>query len=292
MNSRTQIGKLARQVLPPFVLGGLRRLKRSTDQPVLRYAPKGWDTPLSGGENGWDNERVVKVEAAKWNEFRRNLEGTGPLGFSHEHTDLTETRNVYFHNIHLTFAYVLSLAAQHKAEVSVLDWGGGLGHYYLLGKSLLPDLNLKFDCRDVPLMCARGEKLCPEVTFCSDDKCLDNRYDLVMVNGSIGYFKEWKDVLARLCDAADRYLFLTRVLTVPHSPSFVVLQRTDVYGYNSDMLTQVLNEDEVLSVVRDRGLTLVREFVVGEGPTIVDAPEQCRDCGWLFERAQPATRDE
>ena len=110
-----------------------------------------------------------------------------------------------------------------------------------------------------------------------------------MVNGSLGYFKEWKELLTRLCDSSGRYLFLTRVLTVQGSPSFVVLQRTDVYGYNSDMLTQVFNEAEILDVVSSCGLRLVREFVVGEGPTISGAPEQCRDCGWLFERPSTAT---
>jgi hypothetical protein len=136
-------------------------------------------------------------------------------------------------------------------------------------------------------MCKRGRQLCPDVTFYSDDACLDNRYDLVMINGSLGYFKDWQQVLGRLCDSVDRYLFLTRILIVREAPSFVVLQRTDVYDYHSDMLTQVLNENEVLSVVRDRGLRLVREFVVGDGPTIAGASEQCRDCGWLFEK--PAT---
>jgi putative methyltransferase (TIGR04325 family) len=287
VNSRAK--DFVRQILPPFALAVLRRLKPSDALPVLQYAPEGWNTLPPESENGWDRDIVVQAEAEKWDQFRRNLESTGPLGFSHEHTDLTVTRNVAFHNIHLTFAYVLTLAAQQKKELSVLDWGGGLGHYYLLGRTVLPNVHLQFDCREVPLMCEQGKKLCPEVTFYSDDACLNKRYDLVMVNGSLGYFKEWKDVLAGLCDSVGKYLFLTRVLTVRRSPSFVVLQRTEVYGYNSDMLTQVLNEDEVMSVVRDRGLRLVREFVVGEGPTIVGAPEQCRDCGWLFERAQPAT---
>lgn len=287
MNSRAK--NLVRQILPPFVLAVLKRLKRSDAKPLLQYAPEGWNTLPPDAENGWDREVVVRTEAAKWDEFRKNLEGTGPLGFSHEHTDLTATRNVYFHNIHLTFAYVLTLAAHEKKDLSVLDWGGGLGHYYLLGKTALPDVRLRFACRDVPLMCEQGKQLCPEVRFYSDDECLKSQYDLVMVNGSLGYFKDWKELLARLCDSVGRYLFLTRVLTVQRSPSFVVLQRTDIYGYNSDMLTQVLNEDEILNIVRDRGLRLVREFVVGDGPTIVGAPEQCRDCGWLFERTRAVT---
>ena len=283
----SSVKELVRQVLPPFMIAGWRRLRTSDAKPVLEYAPGGWDT-LVGGDHGWDRDTVVRAEAAKWADFRRNLEGTGPLGFSHEHIDLDVTRDVYFHNIHLTYAYVLSLAAQAQTELSVLDWGGGLGHYYLLGQAVLPNVRLQFNCRDVPLMCEAGERLCPDVKFYADDSCLDDRYDLVMINGSLGYFKDWKQLLARLCDSAGRFLFLTRVLTVRDSPTFVVLQRTDVYGYHSDMLTQVFNHDEVIDLVRGRGLTLVREFVVGEGPTVAGAPEQCRDCGWLFERRTQA----
>src|ERR1041385_1056088 len=128
MNARMQ--ELIRQVLPPFVLAGLRRIRKPTVAAVLEYAPLGWDTPLANDRVGWDNDSVVQAEAAKWNDFRRNVEGAGPLGFSHEHTDLNITRNVSFHNIHLSYAYVLSLAAQGRKEISVLDWGGGLGHYY------------------------------------------------------------------------------------------------------------------------------------------------------------------
>jgi putative methyltransferase (TIGR04325 family) len=286
MNPRIQ--ELIRQVLPPFVLAGIRRVRRPAVAPVLEYAPCGWDTPIENNNHGWDNEKVVQAEAAKWGDFRRNVEGQGPLGFSHEDTDLTITRNVSFHNIHLSYAYVLSLAAQGRNEISVLDWGGGLGHYYLLGKALLPDVRLNYHVREVPRMCEQGKALCPDVTFHPDDDCLNRKYDLVMINGSLGYFKDWKDVLGHLCGSVGKYMFLTRVLVVQRVPTFVALQRTQVYDYNSDMLTQVFSEAEVLNLIKDHGLQIVREFVVGDGPTIVGAPEQCRDCGWLLSRSAGA----
>ena|SRR5688572_17967576 len=277
--------ELGRLVLPPLLAKSLARLWPSNQRSVLEYAPEGWNT-LSGntGIQGWDNESVIAAEVAKWQSFRENLEGTGPLGFSHEHTDLSEVRNIYFHNIHITYAYVLALAARNKTELSMLDWGGGLGHYYLLGKALLPDVSLQFDCREVPMMCEAGKKLCPEIRFHADDRCLENRYDLVMVNGSLGYFENWKELLGRITQTVNRYFFLTRVLTVKDFPSFVVLQHTDIYDYKSDMLTQVFNEKEILDVVASSGLRLVREFVVGDRVAIAGAPELPRDCGWLFER--------
>ena len=271
--------------MPPIVTKPLARLWPSREHSTLEYARDGWHTLKSvSGARGWDNETVVAAERAKWHSFKENLLGSGPLGFSHEHTDLRETRNVNFHNIHVSYAYALALASHNRSELSVLDWGGGLGHYYLLGKAVLPNVRIQFDCRDVPLFCEAGKELCPDINFYADDSCLENNYDFVMVNGSLGYFQNWQELLGRIARTVKHHLFLTRVLTVRDSPSFVVHQRTAVYDYHSDMLTQVFNEKEVLEIVAGSGLHLVREFVVGDGPTIVGAPEQCRDCGWLFER--------
>lgn len=280
-----KLRELGRLVLPPLLAKSLARLWPSTQRSVLEYAPEGWNT-LSGntGIQGWDNDSVIAAEVAKWQSFRDNLEGAGPLGFSHEHTDLSDVRNIYFHNIHITYAYVLALATRNKTALSMLDWGGGLGHYYLLGKALLPGVNIQFDCREVPMMCEAGKQLCPEIHFYADDDCLENSYDLVMVNGSLGYFENWKQLLGRITHTVNRYFFLTRVLTVRDSPSFVVLQHTDIYDYKSDMLTQVFNEKEILDVVASSGLRLVREFAVGDRVAIAGAPELPRDCGWLFER--------
>lgn len=280
-----KLRKLGRSLLPPLVARSLAPLWPSREQATLEYFPGGWDASNSVTVQGWDNEIIVEAERDKWKAFVDNLREPGPVGFSHEHADPTVVRSVSFHNIHLTYAYVLARTARQKEELSVLDWGGGLGHYYALGKAMLPDLKLRFDCRDVPLICKAGRELCPEVRFFDDDSCLSNRYDLVMVNGSLGYFPDWRELLVKLTKTVKQYFFLTRVLAVNEVPSFVVLQHTTAYNYNSDMLTQVFNEGELLDVLQMGGLKLVREFVVGDGPTISGAPEQCRDCGWLFEQS-------
>jgi putative methyltransferase (TIGR04325 family) len=285
-NARTFLKSL----VPPILARPLAKLWPSSELPVLQFHAPNWlESPLAGA-NGWNVETVVDAETAKWEAFKNNLTEPGPLGFSHESTDLTITRNLFFHNVHVSYGYVLALAAQRQSTVSVLDWGGGLGHYYLLGKALLPGVHLDFSCRDVPLMCQRGRQLCPEVHFYDDDSCLTRSYDLVLVNGSLGYLQNWQSIVESLSRAAGNYLFLTRVLTVRNSSSFIALQRTRVYNYNSDMLTQVFNETELLDVVAQTGLRLVREFVVGDGPTIAGAPEQCRDCGWLFKRDENGSR--
>lgn len=40
----------------------------------------------------------------------------------------------------------------------MLDWGGGLGAYYVYSRALLPDLELDYHCRELPLLVE-----CPDV---------------------------------------------------------------------------------------------------------------------------------
>jgi putative methyltransferase (TIGR04325 family) len=286
--SLTGLKRIARLLVPPIGIQAMRWIWRKPDgsanlQPTLEYAPDEWKTRFTHPDvKGWDSDSVANTEEAKWEEFRRDLEGAGPLGFSHEHTDLTINREVSFHNVHITYAYVLALTAHLQTSLSVLDWGGGLGHYYLIGKAVLPDVSLDFHCKEVPSMAAAGQRLNPEVHWYADDSCLERSYDLVMVNGSLQYMEDWKETLRRLAKVTRKYLFLTRVPVVEKGPGFIALQRL----YDSEMLHQQFNQAEVLQVVSGLGLHLVREFVVGDRPHIENAPEQCELRGWLFRRDQ------
>jgi putative methyltransferase (TIGR04325 family) len=236
---------------------------------------------LDAGHNqGWSVDSVITTERDKWDEFCQNIEGTGPLGFSHEHSDISVNRNPNFHNVHISYAYVLTLAAHKKDRISVLDWGGALGHYYKVGKAVLPDVVIDYNVKEVPLMANAGKQLNPEVNWYDDETCLKRNYDLIMMNGSIGYMEDWADVLHRIATSVKEYLFLFRLPVVQHSPSFISIEHL----YNSQMLHQQLNQTELLETVKDTGLTLMREFVVGDRPYIKGAPEQCEIRGWLFRR--------
>ena len=270
--------EVIRMFLPPIVLRGVRWFF-----PVLRYAPDGWQTRLDSGSKGWNAENVIAEEKAKWGAFLANLEGAGPLGFSHESDDLSETRNVSFHNIHLTFAYVLALASRGKPSMSVLDWGGGLGHYFRIAKAVLPGVPVDYHIKEVPMMAATGRQLNPDVHWHENDACLGRTYDLVMMNGSLQYIPEWKETLLRMAGATDGYFFLTRLPVVEKSSSYVAVQK----AYGIKLLHQQLNRREVLDAAEGAGLRLLREFIIGDRPVIPGAPAPCELKGWLF--AAPST---
>ena len=275
------IGQVVKLLIPPVVFKGAHYIRDKFCKPALEYAPDGWCTPLNDGQNiGWSVDSVVNTERAKWDAFCRNLEGAGPLGFSHEHTDLSVIRNPNFHNVHISYAYTLALTAHKKDRISVLEWGGALGHYYLVGKAVLPDVTIDYHVKEVPLMAKAGQQLNPDVHWYADESCLERDYDLIMMTGCIPYIKDWSKLLHRIAPSVKKYLFLFRLPVVENGPSFIAIQRL----YHSQMLHQQLNQDEFLEAVADTGLTLMREFVVGDRPYIKGAPEQCEIRGWLFRR--------
>jgi putative methyltransferase (TIGR04325 family) len=249
--------------------------------PALVYTVDGWNTRLASPENaGWNVSNVAAAEETKWRAFTENCKGIGPLGFSHESSDLTVMRNLSFHNINITYAYVLALAAHGKSTLTMLDWGGGLGHYYLIGRALLPDVKIDFHCKEVPLMADVGRKLNPDVHWYTDESCLNQKFDLIMMNGSLQYIQDWRAALRRISSSVLDYLFLARVPVVQKNPGYVAVQR----AYGTKMLHPQINQEVLLKAVQDLGLTIAREFIVGDRPYIKGAPEQCELRSWLFKR--------
>lgn len=113
------------------------------------------------------------------------------------------------HNRMMLLGYCLMLASKDGDSVSILGWGGALGHLYYVARALLaPDVGIDFTCKDVPLVVEYGVKHVSEIVFCDDDTCLKRRYDMVVAHASLCYSEEWEEVFARLAEALNRYLLI------------------------------------------------------------------------------------
>lgn len=284
-----ELRELARLVLPPIVVGGLRRLRKrrvleerrgAPAPPEWEYVPDGWREVTR--VKGWNVESVVRAQMDKWPEFVRLARGTGPLGIYHEAATLSD-RSYVAHNTLMTYGYVLAMAARRKDRITLLDWGGGVGHYCVISHALLPDLEITYHCRDVPLLCQGGRTLLPNAHFHEDDgECFSLTYDLVLVSGSLHYWQDWKALVQRLTRVSRPYLYVTRLPIVHRSPSFVALQRPAQHGYDTEYFGWFLNRQEFLDHMQSVGMTAVREFLIDEKPLVHGAPEQGEFRGFLF----------
>ncbi len=289
--ARSRWRRAIRALVPPIALSTARALhqRRRPLRPEWEYVPEGW-TRATADERvtGWNVEGVLETYERKWPSFVAALEGPEPLGVSHESPEIVRD-DFWAHNTILSYAYVLARTAQRAETVSILDWGGGIGHYYVVSRVVLPEVEISYHCRDVPLLCEHGRALFPEARFYVDDSCLERSYDLVLASSSLQYWEDWRPLLRKLASAATRSLYVARVPVVFDNPSFVLLQRAHAYGYETEYLGWAFNRDELLAGARASGMTLEREFLLSEEPLHpAGAPEPVHERGFLFHPALPS----
>ena len=109
--------------------------------------------------------------------------------------------SVVAHNTAMTLAYVVARTSRHRDTLSVLDWGGGIGHQHAIVETTLPEIQCDWHIRELPAVCSEGRKTSPTVTFHDNDECLERGYDLVLASGSFQYSEDWRTHLHQLAGA-------------------------------------------------------------------------------------------
>jgi putative methyltransferase (TIGR04325 family) len=274
---------VGRNLLPPILVKAVRSAVhrgRRSDRPDWEYLPDGWPDERKQ-LRGWDSESVVSTQLSRWGQFVESAEGVGPFGRSHE--SAAAGLDYSLHNTVMSFAYVLARAAHKRDHLSILDWGGGIGHYYIYARALMPEVDLDYSCYDLPSLAKGGGSLLPGVSFpTNEEAALSRRYDLVIASSSLQYSRDWRTKLAALAGVCSEYLYVTRQPFVQRAPSFVVVQHPFRHGYETEYAGWFLNEEEFLSFAEELGLSLVREFLIEERPAVPNAPEQADYRGFLF----------
>ncbi len=229
----------------------------------------------------WNHKKIAQSQEKHWPTLVRNLQGPGPLGVAHfpwSHTREDRTH----HNAMMSYGYVLARASRNKTMMSILDWGGGAGHYYLYSKALLPEVAFDYHCVDVPMLCEVGRKLLPEIRF--HEWAVEGlTCDLVISSSSLHYAEDWRGTARKIAASTREFLYLARVQTVFRSSSFVALHRPRRAGYPR-FFSWCLNRQEVIDHLQESNLELLREFVYAGNWHVRGAPEKVETRGFLFRR--------
>jgi putative methyltransferase (TIGR04325 family) len=246
------------------------------------YIEKGWRTDIP--VQGWNVPSITETQKRNWRAYAESLKGTGPLVVNHEDPYLN-SGGLRDHNTLISCAYVLALAARQKQRLSVLDWGGGMGHYYLLSEAVLPEVQIEYYCQDLPLLCQAGREALPQAHFLErPDDCFSQQYDLILASSSIWYEENWRFLVDKLISVANPYLYVTRMIFVEQATSYVAMQRPWAVGYRTEYLCWILNRGEFVDYLSARTMDVVREFLICKGPHIHGAPEQGDYRGFLFRK--------
>lgn len=265
-----------RAVVPPALL-------ELVDRHRSEWSYVGTDWP-DDAVNGWLDPSVAEVQKRHWPYLIDATTGTGPLGVSHLPWRTTRD-DPADQNVTMSFGYALGLAARGKNRVSILDWGGGLGHYHLYARALLPMVEVDYSCFDLAPICETGAELQPSVRFLSDESDLRGRcFDFVLSSSSLHYSRDWPAVLKLLASTTGQYLYIARLQTIGVKDSFVVKQTPRTAGYAGAYLSWFINRAQLLRSTSECGLRLEREFVFDERWFVPGAPEQGRSWGFLLRR--------
>lgn len=282
--------RLLKQILPPVLVPVLKSAYNRTREVLtgksgdMKHVPQGWEYARQHPElRGYNVLDWIETCKRSRQAYIKMTEGRGPLVPFDQ--DLLSEDAMLDHNRMMLLGYSVMRAARGKDSVSILDWGGALGHLYYVAKAMLPsDINIDFSCKDVPLVAEYGKKFIEEISFYCDDACLDRSYDMVMAHASLYYSEDWKYVFSGLARASTEYVLISRIPFVAGVPSYVCLERLYRFHYNVEALCWVLNRDSFLEEANRLGLELTREFITGQAYQIPGAPEQPIFRGFLFRK--------
>ena len=279
--------------MPPAAWEAARQVRAS-----LRTPDHGWRVAEGGvrafekANTDWDSDDVAKAYERRWPLFERVRGSSIPPVFASEEesltfnpeSDLPSQSTLFRHNSLLGLVYAVSRASRQKGSLKLLDWGGGVGHQYGLLRSLLPDIALDYTCFDLPVSVKLGGKRFPEARFTSDLKCLEQKYELIIANGSLHYFPQWAEVTRQMAEAATGFLFITMLPVILDADSCVMIQQwTNPDGSRYAGPEWFISRRELIELCDRKKFRLERELVCGYSPVIQGFTTDYR--GFLFERA-------
>ena len=266
----------------------LDRAKNLFGSRLLPTAPEwqlvkgGWpDSFLNTDQSRWNSTEVRATHRARWNEFCSRIEGVGPVGVPYEFT-VARDDDLSSHNNFMSFLVVLSRVAARRNELSVLDWGGSLGHYSRVIQSFLPHLAVDYTVCEVEALAREGSIVNSAVHFVTDATALTSRYDLVVASSSLHYEREWKERLKALVRLSRGYLYLARIPLIARGETVLLRQKVAAYGFGDDLVGWCFNRGSLLGEFDALGLSLVREFITDQPLSILDVGEPVHSRAFLL----------
>jgi putative methyltransferase (TIGR04325 family) len=294
--------RIAVLLLPPLLTDLLRKIVRGGAdgqrsslvqdiKSVISVAPPEWEAVPEASwivTDGWLHPSIVDTQLAKWKDFAESVGRPNALGVAHEARPGAPP-NINSHNIIMTFAYVLgrAIVTCEGGPVRILDWGGGVGHYALLAQELYPEATIHYTVCELEPLAEAGRTLVPDARFTADgDGVLEGSYDLFYASSSLQYVRDVYGLLAKIAKCGSRWIMICRMPFVDTADDFVVVQRPQRYGYDTEYTGWALNQGKFVSFMQQQGYRLDREFLNDERPLVANAPEQCSFRGFLFERSE------
>ena len=168
-------------------------------------------------------------------------------------SELTIPANVVYRSSLLPF--LASLFGEEREQVSILDFGGGLGITFIPVASGLAGKALEYHIVESEIICEKGARIFKNdarIHFHPSLPELIKEIDIVHLGSSLQYIEDWKGLLQRLAYYRPRYILLTD-LTAGDIPPFASAQNY----YGSKIPCWFFNINEIIQHMIDLGFNLL-----------------------------------
>lgn len=158
----------------------------------------------------------------------------------------------------ITTALMLGL----KEQISILDFGGGLGIGYMtLAESISNDLErVLYTIVEVPEVCKCGEDLHEGKVIYTSELPEVRKFDLIYSASALQYIENWQSLLGKFASLSPDYILLSDVFAGSIT-SFVTLQNY----YESRIPHWFLNLNHLLDTLKEDGYRLsMKNFVTSK----------------------------
>lgn len=266
------VKSIIREITPPFLWHLAKQViqPKNTD-PVNRNGEAKtqhefeWASPTQSRQPiGYVESSLIEFPTHMFPEIMSVIEGPQPYGC--KLGELQGESMLYWHQQAFPFAYAIGRCLPLEHPLKILDWGGGLGVYRHLTRTLYPDLSIEYHIHELPEFSKRGADFTPDAHFHSVSSEWENdRFDLVMASGALQYAPDWKRLLKQLADVTGRWMYLSRIpILLQETEPRVVLHRYRAFGNENDVLFHIFSRSGLLQTIESLGLRLVREFIGAE----------------------------
>lgn len=197
-------------------------------------------------------------------------------------------------------ALVVATLFASQAQVSVLDFGGGMGYEYLniLAKVPLAEQGLLYSivegAQTIAHLPAEIHTL-DKLSFFTNLDDVTSHFDMVHVGSTLQYVDDWQGLLHRLIDIADATFFVFSDLLAGDIPTFITRQ----YYYGSHIPMRFLNHQDIIHCMQKLGFEALYKAKYNPRPALGYYPNEglpethrlTHHEHWIFIKTKPSLKN-
>lgn len=239
---RSKTAAVVKELVPPIVLDAVRKARghHYKWQGVYRSFD---EVPVRG--RGYSDPRYIAAIRDHLNDSR-----TQAQGFPHiSGAVLNEEALLPF--------FVAAIAPQQPGPMSILDFGGGLGHCYeMLRQSLTSTIDVDYHVVDLKSSADEGPAVFPgdrSIHFHEAIPTTLQNLDIVYMRGVLSYVADYVAVIKALCATRPKWIL---ILNLP-AGKFQTFVSAQIHYFGSTVAHWFFNLEEILELMKRERYSLV-----------------------------------